>query len=317
MATTRKIRFGVAVASSQASGAEWRDLARKAEDLGYSTLLVADHMGGGMAPMVACMAALEATTTLHLGTQVIADPFRNPVVLAKEVATLDLLSGGRFEMGIGAGWPGESTTGKSDSAQTGIAWPGGKDRIDRMHETVKILRKYLTSSEPFDFEGEFHQVHGVVPGPNRPGRGTVPIMIGGAGPRIVRIAAEEADIISVAPRPAKAGPTPWGTMGFGLTWAEEISMIREAAGARYESIELSVFTASPKVTDSPGEYVTALAKNFGCSEEEAAGMPSTLYGSEDAILERLEWSREEFDITYRVIPTSEMDAFAPIVARVS
>jgi len=126
MGTTRKIRFGVAVNSEITSAKACVEIARKAEGLGYSTMLFADHMSRSSAPLVISMAALSATTSLRVGTQVLANPFRNPSILAKEIASLDMLSDGRFEPGIGAGWPSTSRTGRSDSDQTGIDM---RDRI--------------------------------------------------------------------------------------------------------------------------------------------------------------------------------------------
>ena len=91
-------------ASRAASAAAWQELARKSEDLGYSTLYVPDHLDDQWAPMLALAVAAEATTTLRVGTLVLDNDFRHPVVLAKEAATLDVVTGGRFEFGLGAGW---------------------------------------------------------------------------------------------------------------------------------------------------------------------------------------------------------------------
>ena len=115
MPPARPFRFGVQVRAAP-SGAAWRDLARKAESLGYSTLYVPDHFDGVWGPFTALAVAAEATTTLNVGSLVLANDFRHPVVLAREVATLDLVTEGRVELGIGAGWL------RDDYDQSGIAY---------------------------------------------------------------------------------------------------------------------------------------------------------------------------------------------------
>lgn len=322
MTTTRSFRFGVAAAAPPATAGAWRDLARKAEDLGYSTLLLADHMGRQPAALIAAMAALDATDHLRLGTQVLANPFRNPVVLAKELATIDFLSEGRFEPGIGAGWPATSAIGQADAGQTGIDLGASGVRVERLRETVQILRRFFESAEPFDYLGTHYKLTGVVPEPRPVQQGGPPIMIAGAGPRLMRVAAEEADIINIAPRPAIVGPTNRGSMGFGLTMADEVALIKEAAGARYDEIELCVFSNNPSadnpsVSDHPEGAIERLAAELSTSVEEAASMPATLVGPLEALIERIESDRERYDISYRTIPATAIDEFAPIVARLA
>jgi probable F420-dependent oxidoreductase len=321
MASERKFRFGVAASAPQSATA-WREMARKAEDLGYSTLLLADHMSRQAAPLIAAMAALAATTRLRLGTQVLANPFRNPSILAKEVATLDFLSDGRFEVGIGAGWPNSSNTGRSDSNQTGIDMGESGYRVERLMEAVRIIKSFLSSEEAFDFPGRHFNVKGLNPFPRGVQRPHAPIMIAGAGPRMMRFAAREADIINIAPRPPIVGPTPAGSMGFGLTMADEIDLIKKAAGERYAEIELCVFSNNPQannpsVTDDAGVSIDKLAGDLSTTREAVLAMPATLIGSVDSLCERIEMHREQYDISYRTIPWYAVDQFAPVVARLS
>lgn len=274
------------------------------------------------AALIASMAALGATAQLRLSTQVLANPFRNPVILAKEVATLDFLSNGRFEPGIGAGWPATSSIGRTDAAQTGIDLGESGVRVERLRETVQIMRRFFTSDEPFDFVGKHHQVTGVIPAPRPVQRPGPPIMVAGAGPRLMRLAAQEADIINIAPRPAIMGPTNRGSMGFGLTMADEIALIKEAAGDRYDDLELCVFANNPgadnpSITEHPEDAIARLADELSTTTEEAAAMPATLIGPLESLIERIEMHRELYDISYRTIPAFAMDDFAPIVARLA
>ncbi len=316
MATDRKIRFGLASAVPQ-SAAQWKEIAKKAEDLGYSTLLMADHMGRGAAPLIACMAAASVTTKLRVGTQVLSNEFRNPAILAKEIATLDLLSDGRLELGIGAGWPPASNTGRNDMLQTGLVPGEAGDRVTRLIESVRILKATLASEEPYTMEGKMYHVQGLVTMPRPVQKPHPPILIAGAGPRIIKFAAREADIINIAPRPPTVGPTPVGSMGFGLTMADEIAMIKEAAGDRYKDIELSVFAQAANVTDDEKAALEKVASDLNTTYEAADLMPATLVGPVDSVVERILRHREQFDITYRTIPFFAMDAMAPVVAKLS
>jgi probable F420-dependent oxidoreductase len=316
VATDRKIRFGLASAVPE-SAASWKEVARKAEDLGYSTLLLADHMGRGSAPLISAMAAAAATTRLRLGTQVLSNEFRNPAVLAKEIATLDLLSEGRFELGIGAGWPPTSNTGRNDMLQTGLPPGEGGERVTRLIEAVRIIKAFLSGDEPITFEGKMYHVQGLTPMPRAMQKPHPPIMIAGAGPRIVKFAAREADIINIAPRPPTVGPTPVGSMSFGLTMADEINIIREAAGDRYSQIELSVFAQAANVTDDEDAALDKVAHDLNTTREAADDMPATLVGPVDSVVERILRHREKYDITYRVIPFASMDAMAPVIAKLA
>lgn len=318
MPHARKFRFGVAANDP----ATIREVAKKAEDLGYSTLLLPDHMGRQGAPLLTCLAAAGATTRLRVGTQVLASDFRNPAVLAKEVATLDLLTGGRFELGIGVGWPATSATGRSDYAQTGLAVYEPGERVTRLAESLRIIKAFLSSDRPVDFKGKHYQVQGLNPLPRPVQQPRPPIMVAGAGPRMMRLAAREADIINIAPRPPTVGPTPAGSMGFGLTMGDEIALIREAAGERYASLELCVFannpaSGNPAVTDSRDQWIDKLASDLQTTREAVLAMPATLIGSVDSLVERLQRHREQYDISYRVIPLAAMEAFAPVVKRLA
>ena len=320
MGFDRKFRFGVFGVGASENG--WRETARKAENLGYSTLLISDHMGSTTAPLISAMVALEATTRLRLGTLVLAAPFRNAAVLAKEIATLNLLSDGRFEPGIGAGWPATSPVGIADGTQTGIDVGTAGVRLDRLIDAVRIIRLFLTSDEPFDYESRYVTIKGLVPHPKPASPRSTPIMVAGAGPRLIRFAAREADIVNIAPRPPVRGTTAAGSIGFGLTMADEIALIKESAAERYRNLELSVISQSPLIEtatsrDDGERLITTMAEGLRISSEAVRAMPATLVGSESALIERIHMHREEFDISYRMIPIEAMEAFAPIVSKLA
>jgi probable F420-dependent oxidoreductase len=313
--TQHKIRFGVAVNFPESAEA-WRETAHQAEDLGYAVLLVADHLGRQWAPLPALVAAADATSTLRVGTQVIANDFRNPVVLAKEIATVDLLTGGRFEPGIGVGHPATSATGRSDYNQLGVEMDGPGPRVSRLAESLRLIKRFLESDEQFDFEGEFYRAKDVIPLPKPVQRPHPPIMVAGAGPRMLRLAAREADIVNIAPRPPIKGMSARGTVGFGLDITGSREIIREAAGARYGDIELCVFADRAVVTKDPRPAREKLAADLGITEQQMDEMPHTLIGEPDAICEAILKFRDSHDVSYRIVPGALMDDFAPVVAKV-
>jgi probable F420-dependent oxidoreductase len=316
LATDKKIRFGVALGFPETL-AQWQDQARKVEDLGYDVLQVADHLGRQWSPLLALLAAAQVTTRLRFGTQVIANDFRHPVVLAKEVATLDLLTGGRYELGIGVGHPATSPTGRSDYAQLGREMDAPGPRVDRLRESLQVVKAFMANSEPFDYGGSFFDLHSIVPFPKPMQRPHPPIMVAGAGPRMLRLAAREADIINIAPRPPIKGTTSRGSTGFGLSIHDELNIMREAAGARFGDLELCVFGDRSVVTDHPAEEKQKLADDFGIGMDALEEMPHTLIGDTSAIGDRILEHRERYGISYRIVLGAQIDAYAPIVKRLS
>ncbi len=226
----RKFRFGVsATAPNLESAATLRAFALRAEELGFSTLLMGDHMGRSLAPLLALQFAAGVTTRLRVSPQVIANDFRNPALLAKEIATIDLLTEGRFELGIGTGWPAGSPNAIADYAQLGIPLEEPGPRVTRLEESVSIIKAFLSGDEPVSFSGRHYRVQGLVPAPRPAQRPRPPIMVAGAGPRILKWAAREVDILNLAPRPPIVGRTARGSQGFGLTMADTVSIVRAAA----------------------------------------------------------------------------------------
>src|SRR5438067_3514050 len=217
----RPFRFGVA-AESAPSREQWAALVRKVEGMGYATFVLADHFVNEFLPIAALMAAADATSTLRVGTFVFDNDFRHPVVLAKEVATLDLLSGGRFELGLGAGWK------LPEYEWAGIPFDPPGVRIDRLVEAVRVL-KGLFADGPLTFAGRHYTVTGLDGLPKPLQRPHPPLLIGGGSRRVLSLAAREADIISFVPRALPDGTTDWAD-GTAASVAETVACLPEAAG---------------------------------------------------------------------------------------
>jgi probable F420-dependent oxidoreductase len=312
----RRFRFGVTGGVTE-SPAQWRDFVKKAEDLGYATVVVADHLGPGTAPMPTMLDAALATRTLRVGTQVLANDFRNPVLLAREAATIDLLSGGRLELGVGAGYDFRGTPGRrmaSDWEQIGVPFAPAGERVGRLAEAVSILKRYFAEPEPFDFRGTHYRMKGVMPQPRAVQQPRPPIMVGGVGRRILSLGAREADIIQFAARP-RFGINPFsGAPGHGLSFQEQVELVRATAGERYPALELSVFARAPEVTDDVTGATRRLAEQMQAPPEDIRASPWALIGSVAAMIERLHQERARYDLSYYVVGAGAIDTFAPVVA---
>ncbi|MBV9595764.1 MAG: TIGR03621 family F420-dependent LLM class oxidoreductase [Chloroflexi bacterium] len=303
----RRFRFGVLLSRAE-SAAEWRELARKTEDLGYSTLLIADHFGRQLAPLPALVAAASATSRLRVGTFVLDNDFRHPAATAKEAATVDVLTGGRLELGIGAGWN------PADYQKAGLTFESAGTRVGRLEEAVQIIKMLFEGGE-VDFEGRYYQLEGLEGQPLPVQRPRPPIMIGAAGRRMLRLAAREADILNFPDRPS-VGVSTAGNPGLGLTMAEQMQIVRSSAGERYAALELSSLSI-PRLTSDVAGVIETLATQMRTTPEVVKAMPGTLVGSREAIVDKLRANREQWDISYPVIPGAAIDSMAPIVAELA
>ena len=300
----RPFRFAL-TATRAGSAAEWRSIARRAEALGYDTLLVTDHLGRQLAPIPAMAAALEATTTLRVGSYVFANDYRNPVLLAKELATLDVLSGGRIEPGFGAGWS------VRDYEMLGIAYDPPATRVARMSEAVRLVDRLLRE-ERVDHRGRFYTVRGAAILPRPVQRPRPPFMIGGGGPRVLRFAAEHAEIVALNPRFNAAGRPELADLTVGAT-ARKLARLRAAVGARLDAVELNVFVVDAGVTDAPRSLFEGLATRLKSAAAQLVGSPYVLYGSTAALVEQLREQRERLGISYLGLPQSALEPFAGVV----
>ncbi len=309
MAQHHKFRFGVQT-STVVSREQWIEKARKIEELGYSTLMIPDHFDDQFAPMPAMMAAAAATTTLRVGSLVFDNDYKHPLVLAKEAATLDVLSGGRLELGLGAGWM------VSDYEQSGMQYDAPALRISRLQEAVRVI-KGLFSEEPVAFDGKHYTVHhNGLPKPLQ--RPHPPILIGGGGKRVLRFAAREADIVGVNFQLTE-GRVNQQVLETGTIEAtkEKIGWIKEAAGSRFDSIELNVTVFAAIVTDDRASLAERLAPRFGVTPAELPDAPHVLLGSADQIAEDLQRRREMFGFSYVVISGDGFEAMAPVVKKLA
>jgi probable F420-dependent oxidoreductase len=306
----RPFRFGVQL-STAPDGQTWAGLARKAEDLGYSSLFVPDHFGDQLAPVPALMAAADATTTLRVGALVWDNDYKHPVVLAKEAATLDLLSGGRLELGIGAGWL------RSDYDAAGLPYDPPGARIARMEEGIAVL-KGLLGDGPLDFTGKHYTVRGLEGRPKPVQRPHPPILVGGGGRRVLSVAAREADIvgINVNLRAGEVGPDA-GANATAEATAEKIAWVREAAGDRFDDIELNVTVFFLLITDDREATAAAAARGFDLTPQQVLQVPHALIGTIEQMGEELQRRRADHGFSYIVVNDTGFEPLAPVVARLT
>ena len=303
----RPFRFGVQC-SRAASRADWIALARRSEDNGFDCLTMPDHFTDQLAPVPALQAAADATTKLRVGALVWDNDYKHPVVLAKELATIDLLSEGRLEIGLGAGWM------ISDYEQAGIAYDPAGVRIDRFIEGLEIMKRAMADG-PFSFAGKHYTITNYDGQPKPVQRPMPPILIGGGGKRVLSLAAREADIIGIngTMTAGVVGPDAISTMTAAAV-DEKVSIVREAAGTRLDHIEMNIRAFFVKVTDDAAGTLSGVAQMIGVEPEMVAATPFALIGSPDKIVEDLLARRERWGFSYIIVGAEDVDSFAPVVA---
>ena len=305
----RQFRFAVQKHQSP-DGPSFIEAAKRIEELGYDTLQVMDHFGEQLAPVPAMTAAAAVTSRLRVGSLVLDNDYRHPLVLAKELATLDLLSEGRLEVGIGAGWMA------SDYEESGIPYDRAGVRVDRLEEALAIL-KGLWSNGPLTHEGTHYRItaHNGTPTPIQ--RPHPPILIGGGGPRVLSIAAREADIVGINPN-MKAGVMSSGAADATAEAVDrKVAIVREAAGDRFNQLELHVMSFGVMVTDDRAGGTEMLAGVLGLTPEDLHASPYTLIGNPQEIADDLRSYRERWGISYFSVMADTMEAFAPVVAELA
>ena len=308
MTHPRRFRFGVQL-STAPTGADWASLARRAEALGYSSLLLPDHFGDQLAPLPAMMAAADATTELRVGALVHDNDFKHPVVLAKELATVDVLSGGRVEVGLGAGWM------TSDYEQSGIPMDPAGVRVDRMEEAITVL-KGCFAGEPFDFSGSHYRISGLTGTPVPVQRPHPPLIIGGGGRRVLGIAAREADVVGINPALRSGTIDAEAARDAGADATDrKLGWVRDAAGARFDDLELNCLILAPVVTDDVDGSAALMGSMFGMSATELLDSPHVLIGDTSRMAEVLEQRRDRWGFSYIVVQGDAMEPFAPVVER--
>ncbi len=291
----RPLRFGVTAAYAQSHTA-WIRTARRVEELGYSTLLIPDRTTvGSLAPIPALAVASEATTSLRLGSYVFCNEYRHPVLLARESATLDLLSEGRFELGLGAG------VGPSEFQQMGIPFAHAGTRVGHLEETLQLM-KLLFTEETVNFRGKYYTIT-ELKGNIRPVQQPhLPLLVAGAGERMLKLAAREANIIAIGSKISAQGRDPADA-----PLEQKIAWIKEAAGERFADLELSQTIYDMQITDSG----TDLAPQAG-----GPPIPKRPLRTEQAVAQLLE-QRDRYGFSYLQIYAGQMENFAPVVARLA
>ena len=275
---SREFRFGINLFGA-GSRAGWQDGARRAEDLGFDVLLAPDHLGR-LAPFPALVSAAEVTTRPRLGTLVLNAGFYKPALLARDVAGLDELTDGRFELGLGTGYVPE----EFEAAE--LPFPSARRRIDYLEHTIVEVNRLL---------GEGGQ--------------RVPLMIAGQGDRVLRLAARHADIVALAG--ARTGTDAGKVEGL----ADRIEVVRQAAGERFEQIELSLLITA--VLLEGDELDLSFPRRFypDLSDEELLELPGVLHGSEQQIAENLHELREKYGISYFTPTGRFLEPFGKVISR--
>lgn len=289
----KPIRFGI-VSSGAPSRDNWVALARRVEALGYSSLLMPDRLGTQLAPWTALATAAAATTTLRVGSHVFANDYRHPVILAREAATLDLLSNGRFELGIGAG------VGQPDYDQMGLTLESPGVRVSRVAEALQIIKQFFTG-EVVNFSGTYYTVTNLPAIPRPVQRPHPPIFIGSVGRRMLTLAAREADSVGPEARPARPGDAESDAPR-----EEKVEWIREAAGNRFDQLELCQTIFDLVITDSPSPATPPRWSNMPLREmtiEEAVTYLRDQYG--------------QLGFSYFHASEAQLENLAPVVARLA
>lgn len=303
----RPFRFGIQIRDAR-DAAGWRDLARRIEDHGYATATMPDHFTEQLAPVPALQAIADATSTLRVGALVFDNDYRHPVVLAKELATMDLLSDGRVEIGLGAGWM------RSDYDTSGIPFDRPGVRIGRFVEAIRVVKGAMGDG-PFSFEGEHYTITEYDGLPKPVQRPHPPILIGGGGKRVLGIAAREADIVGIngTMTAGAVGPEALETMTRPAV-LDRVGIIREAAGDRFDDIELNIRVFMVAVTERPEPMIDDLAKMLEVDPTLVRDSPFSLIGPTSALAEEIVRLREETGISYLIVGQDDVEAFAPVVA---
>ena len=291
---SRPFRFGI-VAAYAPSRHAWASIARRAEELGYSTLLLPDRTSVGiLAPIPALAVAASVTTALRVGSYVFSNQYRHPVLLAREAASLDLLSDGRFELGLGAG------VSSAEFEQMGMPFASAGARVGHLKETIQIMKQLFTE-ETVNFRGKYYtitEMKGNIKPVQKP---YMPILVAGAGERMLKLAAREADIIAIGAKITAQGADPTDA-----TLQQKIAWIKEAAGQRFAELELSQTIYDLEITDSEAPV----------SQPGGWFIPKRPLSTEQAVAYLLE-QRDRYGFSYLQVSAQQLENFAPVVAQLA
>jgi probable F420-dependent oxidoreductase len=294
--------------------------ARMADRLGYGTFAMADHLYENLAPLPALMMVAEQVSSLRLGTYVLCNDFRHPVVMAKDAATLDVLSGGRLELGLGAGYQ------PPEYRMAGIAFEPGRVRLQRLAEAVQIV-KLAFAGQAFSFDGACYQVRDYTPYPRPVQVPRPPLMLGGGGPGLLSLAAAEADIVSILPAAAPGGFLRATQLTL-RSLQDKVRMLREAAGDRWDELEINILIFDVMVTSdrrgAAAAYLAGIDKRLRqftvdgqLTVEDLLDSPYLMFGTHQQIAGQLRRIRDETGMSYLAIMPHCMETFAPVISQLT
>lgn len=279
--------------------------------MGYAAFYVPDHFGDQLAPFTALQAVADATTNLRVGPLVLDNDYRHPVVTAKEAATLDVLSDGRLDFGIGAGWL------MTDYEQAGMPYDSPGVRIERLDEAIQVI-KGLFRGEAFSFSGKHYTIKNLEGKPLPAQRPHPPFLIGGGGRKMLQLAAREADLINVNFDLREGAPNAnVAKTGLAEVTDQKLGWVRDAAGERMKDIELGVWILQAHVTEERESLASALAPRVGLAPADVLASPHILVGTIEQIAEDLVERRERYGISHIAIPGDAAEALAPLVERLA
>jgi probable F420-dependent oxidoreductase len=311
---TKQIRFGV-VSESVLDGPAWAECARRVEGAGVGSLLIRDHFSAGafgqqLAPFSALAVAAAVTADLRVGTMVLSNDFRHPAIVAHEAASLHHLSGGRFELGIGAGWY------QPEYRAAGIRFDAAGQRIDRLEESLSII-KGLLAGDPVHHTGTWYQIDGLDLDVMPERHGHPRLLIGAGGPRMLRIAARHADIVGLLPAPIKGSEDrddPASRLP--PAFDQKLAVLRSAAGDRFGQLELSALASFTITARRRSDTEDLIARRgwSGIDVETMWEMPTVFIGSVSQIRDDLQARRERFGLSYLITPDRELPTLTAIIA---
>lgn len=304
----RRFRFGVMYGEAESARA-WREKVRKAEDLGFDIALLPNHpVHQALAPLPALAMAAEATTRLRVGTLVLDNDLTHPALLANDLATLDLLSDGRLEVGLGAGWL------PADHEVLGIPFDRAPIRLERLEEAIAIMKR-LWAGEVVTTTGEHYRLSSMPGLPLPVQRPHPPLLVGGGGRRVLEVAARHATIVGIAAnmRSGKLGPDSAATSTPQAT-RQKIAWIRDSAGDRFDDLELQVIVSFVQVGGDAAAAASRVARIYGLPEAESGDVVHALFGSREQVTDQLLARRDEHGISYVTVSEAAVDDLAPVVA---
>ena len=313
----RPFRFGLQTARVNEPEA-WLALARCAEEAGYSSFMVPDHLGR-LATFPALMAAAGATRTIKLATYVLNQDFRPPAILAQEAASVQLLTQGRLELGIGAGWA------QHEYRQAGLVYDTAGVRVSRFEEYLEVVKGALHARTPFSYHGKFFNLDGFVP--LSPAPPPPPLLMGGGSPRILAVGGRLADIISVSTRASPDGRVDMSNITLAAV-ENKVRYVREAAGDRFDQIEMNMTVRDLRLTDNRSATARALLDEWSrvpercanveqLSEQDVLDSPHMALGTVDQIVEQFELARERWGFAYLEVSSTDAEAVAPVLEQLN